>query len=322
MNLEHLRTFITVAHTLHFSRAAKILHLSQPAISHHIHALEEFFQQPLFERRAREVYLTPFAMKLLPRVEKMLALYQDIEALSLKDDSSPLTIETSNTIGEYMLADIVSRFIAAENIPANRLITRVTTTYEALQSLEYEKSDIALIEGKVGDPVFQSAVFSQDEMIPVVSPSYPLKQNPSLEDLTHATWVMREEGCMMRKHTETFVRGLGIPYDKLNILSMNNNRLLRQSVINGLGIGLLSRRTIEKELKDGSLIRIMTHPPSYHRPLHIVRRSGALTTYIARRFWDFVVNALDNEENGMHNKEKEMNFYVAMTGNSRKVSGK
>jgi len=199
-------------------------------------------------------------MKLLPRVEKMLALYQDIESLSLKDDSSPLIIETSNTIGEYMLADIVSRFIATENIPANRLITRVTTTYEALQSLENEKSDIALIEGKVSDPVFQSAVFSQDEMIPVVSPAYPLKQNPSLEDLTHATWVMREEGCMMRKHTETFVRGLGIPYDKLIILSMNNNRLLRQSVINGLGIGLLSRRTIEKELKDGSLIRIMTYP--------------------------------------------------------------
>lgn len=296
MNIEHLRTLITVAHTLHFSRAAKILHLSQPAISHHIRALEEYFKQPLFERRGREIELTPFAAKLLPRAEKMLALYQEIESFSLKEDGKPLTISTSNTIGEYMLADLISHFMTAEKIPADRLRTFVKTTDEALSCVEEGTSDIALIEGKVNDPAFQYAVFAQDEMIPVVSPAYSLDPKASLNDLSQAGWVMREEGCTMREHTKTFVKGLGLPYEELQILPMNNNRLLRESVIKGLGVGLLSRRSIDKELKEGKLIRILTQPPSHYRPLHIVKRAGPFSHSLAHLFWNFVLSPHQSDE--------------------------
>ncbi|WP_028986394.1 LysR family transcriptional regulator [Thermicanus aegyptius] len=291
LNIDHLRTFVTVARTRHFSRAAKILHLSQPAISHHIHSLEDYFKAPLFDRRPREILLTPFSERLLPRVEKLLELYQELESFSLREDKPPLSIAASNTIGEYMLADLIRSFLSQERLPYDRLNARVMTTKEALDSVEKGECDIALIEGKVSDPVFTYAVFAQDEMLPVAASTYPLTQNATLVELAEATWVMREEGCMMRLHAESFIQTIGLPVERLHILSMNNNHLLKQSIKNGLGVGLLPRRTIEKELRDGSLIRIHTQPSSHDRPLHIVRRNGPFPSFIAHLFWDFVAGS-------------------------------
>ncbi|MDY0323482.1 MAG: LysR family transcriptional regulator [Candidatus Carbobacillus sp.] len=285
MNIDHLKTFVTVAKTQSFSRAAELLNLSQPAVSHHIRALESHFSQALFERQPRQVILTPFGKKLMPHAEALLDMYYNMEAFALKNDEGPLHISTSNTIGEYMLFDLIKAFVEKEGIRFDQIQPHVSTTENALLQVEKGVAHIALVEGRVPEGPFTYAVFAQDEMIPVIrhdlQNTHPIRKGP---------WVMRENGCTMRSHTESYIEQLGLSMDDLEIIVFNNNRLVKQGVLKGLGVGLLPLRSVQEELAEGSLVRLPLTPPAYYRPLYMVRLKGAFPSRIARLFWDTLLN--------------------------------
>ncbi|PTQ56827.1 MAG: Regulatory protein CysB [Candidatus Carbobacillus altaicus] len=285
MNIDHLKTFVTVAKTKSFSRAAELLNLSQPAVSHHIRALEVHFSQALFERQPRQIVLTAFGRKLIPHAEALLDMYYNMEAYALKNDESPLHISTSNTIGEYFLFDLMKSFIEKEGIRFDQIHPYVSTTEDALHQVEKGLAHIALVEGRIPEGPFTYAVFAQDEMIPVIRRDLHTKK-----DVVKGPWVMREVGCTMRAHTEHYIEQLGLALDQLDIISFNNNRLVKQGVVKGLGVGLLPLRSVQEEIDKDVLIRLPLVPPSYYRPLYMVRLKGPFPSRIARLFWETLLN--------------------------------
>ncbi len=251
-----LRIFRTVAHHLNFSRAAEELLLTQPAVTQQIRTLEEECGVPLFDRSGGQITLTPAGEALLPYAEKLKAITD--EAIAAVNDASgrdigQLAVGASQTIGQYILPNLVARFLREH--PRVTFTAVCGNSDEMIGRLLHRRIQLALIEGPVRRKDFHIEPFMEDHMVLVVPAGHEWADHEiEVSALKRAPLLMREFGSGSRRVVEQALARAGIRKKDLNTrMEFDSTEGILNAVEAGLGATFISRWAVRNQLALGTL---------------------------------------------------------------------
>ncbi|EIT86224.1 LysR family transcriptional regulator [Fictibacillus macauensis ZFHKF-1] len=249
-----LAIFVAVVEKAHFSEAAKLLHLTQPAVSRSIKQLEQKMNAKLLYRTTKEVALTKAGKIVYDHAKEILGLYERMEVRvndTMNQPAGPLKIAASYTFGEYVLPHIVARVRSRyEDIVPS--IT-IGNTREVVTLVAEQRMDLGIIEGNVADDTVVKETFASDSLVVVASRQHPLvrKDGITMSDLVQETWIVREEGSGTREATEHMFEEHA--FSPASSMEFGSTQSIKEAVEAGLGIAFLSSWAIRKELSLGTL---------------------------------------------------------------------
>lgn len=263
---EELITFVTLAEVKSFTKTAEKLLMSQPNVSLHIKNLEEEFQTKLFHRSPRFLKITESGELLLERAKQMIKIYEQAkeEILDLQNAvRGRMKIGASFTIGEYVLPRLLSNLRRRyEDLEPDVIIGNTEEIVRAVRLLEV---DIGLIEGRTTDEELHAVPFMEDELFFVASCAHPLaKKKPvRMEDLQNQTWITREPGSGTRDYLQHVINSHGLKVKSM--ITISSNQGIKEAMIQGMGLSLLSGAVIEREVKHKYLSVIQPENRSFTR---------------------------------------------------------
>ncbi|MGG1675277.1 LysR family transcriptional regulator [Neobacillus sp. NRS-1170] len=262
MYYDELKTFVTLAEVKNFTKTAELLLMSQPSVSLHIKNLEKEFQTKLFLRSPKFLQITPTGEILYDRAKQMITIYEQTKQDILEHHDSikgELKIGASFTIGEYILPSLL---IDIQNdYPELELQVIIGNTEEIVQSVRLYQVDIGLIEGQTNEKEVSVHSFMQDMLFIIASNNHELvkKKEVTMEDLQNQAWVSRELGSGTREYLNHVIRSNGLKVKSL--LSISSSQGIKETLINGKGLSLLSHSVIERDVQQGllSIIKVKNH---------------------------------------------------------------
>jgi DNA-binding transcriptional LysR family regulator len=289
-----LRVFCTVAETRSFSKASEIIHLTQPAVSLQIQALEEQFETKLFDRSSNTVSLTPAGEILYKYAKQILGLYAEAER-AIGDLTGlvkgSITVGASSTIGNYLLPAVVSEF--RRTYPRIKIHLLVGNTKRIVELLKGGIIDVGLVEGDVSRYKLTVQKLISDELALIVSAHHPwaaLKEVSMLE-LPKEPFIFREEGSGTRQMIERHLQRFGLTAQSLNISAiLGSTEAIKEAVEAGIGVSILSRWTVRKELRYGSLRALRFREGQLLRDFSLLFNKNTVSTYSVETFLSFLRN--------------------------------
>ncbi|MBI5751326.1 MAG: LysR family transcriptional regulator [Hydrogenophilales bacterium] len=290
-----LQVFYTVAKQLSFTKAAELLYMTQPAVTFQVKQLEEHFNTRLFERSHSKITLTPAGEVALEYAERILSLSSEMDTRLGEltgQISGTLLVGASTTIAEYMLPRLLGDFKAQYPYVHARLMVANSESIEA--KIADHTLDVGLIEAPSHHPQLMSHVCCEDELVAICSPKHQVAQYPSITpaQLAELPYVSRESGSGTREVVDDYFRKNGLQPEDLHIvMELGSREAIKGAVEAGLGIAIVSRATILKEIKLGDLIAIPLEPRLY-RPLSMVNAKEKFRSRLLQTFLEFVINAL------------------------------
>ncbi len=282
---QQLEVFIAVAEKKNFSRAAQELHMTQPAVSQYIQALEREVGTRLLERTNKYVKLNKAGEIVYDHAKEILGLYTKMQRLV--DDltnktSGPLAIGASYTFGEYILPHILANML--EEYPLVNPTISIGNTRDIAEFVLKHQMDVGIVEGDFQHDKLVIEPLAEDKMFIVSSPDHQLvkKKKATPQDLVKEKWIVREIGSGTRKAADNMFKSLKI--SPQNMMEFGSIQLIKESVEAGLGISLLSQWAIRKELAMGTLKIIEVDGLPFIRLFSIVTsspyRTKALDTFL------------------------------------------
>ncbi len=283
MNLEHLKVFYTAATKKNFSETAKVLHLSQPSVSLHIKHLEEYLNTTLFDRSTKKMELTHAGTILFSFVEQINQLVNQVEKeISLLSDSihGNLRLGASLTIGEYLLPYFLGDFI--KQYPNVHISLIVNNSKQIIEKLLDGTIDLGFIESAIPRKEFDSLPFLEDELVIISSARHP---HPYLAEdiiepelLFSLPFIAREEGSGTRQVLESILLKHHIEIDQLNIvMELEHTESIKSAVESGLGVAIISKTTIQKELDLGLLKQTRLKGISLKRNFYLIYKKQIMS---------------------------------------------
>lgn len=271
--MDPLKVFVTVIEQKNFSRAGDILNLSQPGVSLHIRNLENELGTKLIYRSPKQVQITEPGKILYRHAKQMLNHYETAKREINEFNnvvSGTMKIGASFTIGEYYLPKVLAEF--ATQYPMVDIQIIISNSNDVIQGIRSNKLDIGLIEGETDYKDIDVMPFMNDEMIVVVPPDHPLSQMDLIEGnmLQNQIWVLREQGSGTRTYSDKLLSSLELNIKKTFIFTSIQG--VKEAVMAGLGIALLSRLTVQKELKSNELKTFHLKNEPLIRPFSIVKK--------------------------------------------------
>ncbi|WP_078427122.1 LysR family transcriptional regulator [Alkalihalobacterium alkalinitrilicum] len=272
MSIDGLRIFVTVVEQRNFSKAAKILNLSQPNVSLHIRNLENEFGSVLFHRSPKQVKVTEEGEILYVRAKQILSLYDGAKQ-ELNDRKhivqGTIKIGASFTIGEYILPRILAKF-ASDNRGVKFEVT-VGNTEEVIERIRGNDLEIGLVEGEVPNIDMNVQPFMEDEMIMIAPAHHTLAQLRVVkpEMLQDEVWIWRETGSGTRAYSDRFMNELNLNVKHSFIFSSSQG--IKEAVSEGLGIAMISKWTVRKEIQAGTIRKLNINNRKFVRPFSLVQ---------------------------------------------------
>jgi DNA-binding transcriptional LysR family regulator len=288
ITLRQLKVFERVARRLSFTRAAEELYLTQPAVSMQIKQFEESVGLPLFERLGKKIYLTRAGEELYRLSRTISQQLEEAEQLieELKGtEGGRLVVAVASTVhyfGIRLLADFCRCY------PNVRVNFKVTNRKGLLQQLEDNEADIVLMGQPPEDQDLKAEAFLENPLVIIAPVGHPLagKKAIALDELKHETFIMREQGSGTRTSVERFFSEKGVHINAS--MEMNTNGAIKQGVEEGLGLGIVSIHTVERELEDGRVAVLDVEAFPIIRQWYIVHRAGKRLSAAAQEFENFV----------------------------------
>ena len=284
MTIRHMIIFRTVCENgFNSTKAAEVLHMTQPAVSLAIKELEQYYGVHLFDRIGRRLQITDAGKHFLQYAIHISDLFSDMETgLRDWDSKGILRIGASITIGSQFLPRYVKAF--TEICP--RLDVRVTVDQsERLeQKIMANELDCALIEGIAHDPNIVSEAYMEDHLSVICSRDKGWKQGQvvSIEDFQRQRFLLREIGSGTREVFDRVVEQAGIHITP--VWEAMSTTALVNAVINGLGIAVLPHRMILPALRQGLVCTVKVEGLSFSRNFHIIYHKDKFLTASAKRF--------------------------------------
>ncbi len=255
-----LQVFHTVARLLSFTKAAESLHMTQPAVTFQVRQLEEYFNTRLFDRTHNRISLTEAGQRVYQYADRIFSLYAEMEN-SVRDltgeVSGVLLLGASTTIAEYMLPALLGDFKA--KYPEVSIRLQVANTDGIVSMVENNVIDLGVVEAPVSNKNLVVETCRMDQMVLIVPPGHELASENSvpITELTRYPYICREEGSGTR---EVMLEAMAVaganPADLNIVMELGSPEAVKGAVEAGMGVSILSRATIDKELKLGSLIAI------------------------------------------------------------------
>lgn len=285
INLNRLRLFLAVVEHGGVRKAAEAIFISQPAVSQSIQALEAELGLDLLERVGRQVRPTEAGLLLAEHGRRIFA--EVLEARRALDElkgiaRGHLSLGASTTIGIYILPDALGTF--HQRYPEIALSLNVANTQDILEQLLEARLDIAFVEGSVAQPGLLSAPFLEDELVLIVATDHPLTRHSpvSREDLADTPFLMREAGSGTREVVEQALAEWEVVPNVM--MELGHTEAIKNAVAAGLGISILSRMTVARDVADDRLAILPMAAGRIRRNLLAVQRSSGFLAPATRAF--------------------------------------
>jgi DNA-binding transcriptional LysR family regulator len=287
-----LKVFCTVAETKSFSKTSEIIHLTQPAVSLQIQALEEIYETKLFDRSSSTVSLTPAGEVLYKYAKEILALYATAEKVIGKLIGlvkGSITIGAGSNIGNYLLPSVITDF--KNSNPKIKIHLQVGNTKRVVELLNSGTIDLGLVEGDVVRQKMIVKKLISDELLVIVPPHHPWakKKEISITDLTKESFIFREAGSGTRQIIEKFLARHGItPHDMKISVVLGSTEAIKDAVESGLGISIISRWAARKESKYGTLRLLSLREEKMVRDFSLVINKNTVSSNALDEFLTFL----------------------------------
>jgi DNA-binding transcriptional LysR family regulator len=251
-----LRAFLAVAKTNSFTRAAALLNLSQPAVTHQIKKMEELFHARLFDRLQNKIKLTPAGEILLRFAEQIDQLYQGAEREILELNTrvaGDIHIGVATLLGNYLLPRVVGKFKRA--FPETHIFMLVGNSKEMLGCLREGVIDLAIVSEPISPPHFVAVPLYRDHLSVIVYPSHPWWSLSELDpaQLYASDFISREIGSGTRevytRALEPFAEGRALR----SSIVLGNTEAAKMGVIGEIGFAIISRLACQPEIELGLL---------------------------------------------------------------------
>ena len=298
MDLDRLRTFALAAEELNFTQTARMLHLSQPAVSQQIRELEDSLGVALFERRGRGLALTPAGERLKPLAMTLLKDAENLKEALGEFRGVPqgvLRIGAGTTLGIYLLPYALGTFSRA--YPAIRASLRITETDGLLRAMRDGEIDLALIEEDLSPGrIFgwEKVPLLDDELVLIAAADHPwaTRRMISLPELEGQAFIMRQPQAPARQLIHDRLAEAGFDPQRLAVrFELGHTEGIKRSVMAGLGLGFVSRYAIADELKAGTLVEVRIQDFGIGRTLWLIRPSEDKLPAHSQRFCDVLKRA-------------------------------
>jgi len=287
-----LKVFCTVAETRSFSKASEIIHLTQPAVSLLIQALEDIYETKLFDRTSNVVTLTPAGEMLYKYAKEILNLYAAAEK-NIGEITGfvkgSISIGASSTIGNYLLPGVIADF--KKTHPKIKVHLLVGNTKRIVELLNAGSIDIGLVEGDVARQKMVVEKLVLDELVLIVSPLHPWakKKNISVVEITKEPFIFREEGSGTRQMIEKYLAKNKIATQDMTIsMVLGSTEAIKEAVEAGMGIAIVSRWAIRKEIKYGTIKALSFKEEKMLRDFSLIFQKSAISSHAVDEFLTYL----------------------------------
>jgi len=289
MDTYRLQVFVECARLKNFSRAAEMLHLSQPSISLHVRGLEDWCGARLFERRGRRVELTEAGERLKEHAQRILASL-DTARQDVRDVFEPgrgrLAIGGSGLPGMYVLPKALGIFKSRYPKLDVYMTYAVSTSIEQL--LDEDAIELGMFSHKPRLRGLVSEAYAMSDMIIAAPARHPLthRRKVSLKELAAEPFVMREQVSAGTGMVHRFFNDQGLEITVA--MEVSSHEAIKVAVAEGLGITAIARRWVENEVALGQLA-ILNAPDFKVEICHrIVHRGARTLSQAAKTFFQFL----------------------------------
>lgn len=284
-----LRVFAEVARHLSFARAAESLHLTPPAVTMQIKELEGHVGLPLFERQGRRVSLTTAGEYMLVYARKVLVTLKDAEdtaARLQRLETGTLTIGLLST-AQYFVPALLAEFTREHTGLDVRLA--IGNREQLVQMLHNAEVDIAIMGRPPTELNVRAEPFGAHPHVFVAPTDHPLLRigHPTVQSLLPYGFIVREHGSGTRAVFGSFFERYRL--EPRIAMELPGNEAVKQAVMAGLGLGLLSLHTLRLELEHGLIARLDVEGTPVVRAWHVVHTLAKLLSPAAEAFRYFVL---------------------------------
>ncbi len=288
ITLRQLKIFEAVARHLSFSRAAEELHLTQPAVSMQVQALEEQAGLPLTEQSGKKVRLTAAGEEVARQARRIaeqlreageaLAALKGVEAGRLKIG----VVSTAKYFAPALLAEFRRRH------PGVELELVVTNRSTIVRHLAENSIDLAIMGTPPSEFETVAKIFAEHPLVFIAAPGHPLaeKRRIDAKRLADETLLIREPGSGTRSALERFLDEHKVAPGA--IMELGSNETIKQAVMAGLGLSFISEHTIGMERSVGRLVRLDVAGTPVKRQWRLVYRTDKRLMPAATAFVKFM----------------------------------
>ena len=287
--LQQLKLFEAVSRHASFTRAAEELNLTQPAVSIQIKRLEEQLDLPLFEMVGKKVFPTAAgkmmyqaSCDILERIEQFKDSVEELKG----QVKGPLQLSVVTT-SKYFMPHLLGTFLIQYPDVEPKLI--FTNRSKVIQRLHDNEDDFVVMGQIPEDSKLVTYPFLENILVPVAHPDHPLasKKKVLLKDLINERFLEREQGSGTRLVFDRLLEQQGMivePY-----MELGSSEAIKQGVMAGLGLAVLSLHSISLELAAKKLVVLNIEGFPIKRRWYAVHLKGKKLSLVARTFLDYIL---------------------------------
>lgn len=259
-----LQTFLMLCQTMNYRLAAERLHLSQPAVTKQIQALEQLLHTKLFIYDGHALHKTEKCLLLERYAISVQYQFEELQLAIADKERLKLRIGATKTIGDYVLIDAIKEYLSAPN---HELSLVVDNTKHLLQMLDENLLDFAVIEGTFSKTKYDYYLFRMEPFVGICTKSSPLcDKHIQIEDLLNETIIVREDGSGTRRIFEERLISSGYELnDFFRQISISSFVAIQELVASGIGISFLYQSVVAKNDNIGTFtVDGLTDPHAFH----------------------------------------------------------
>lgn len=281
-------TFIVLVETKSYTKTAKQINFTQPAVTKHIQFIEKELKTSLVIYQNNQLTITSEGIYLYHQIKKIQSEINKIESFLI--DEISLQIGTSKTIGEFIISDTLSKFNQQFDNP--KVSVLVDNTSALLSLLTKRKIDFALISGPISISDFDCEVFLEDNILLVCSNQHPLaNRTVSINKLSTERFLIRESGSGIMEAVLNKFNEHKMDYQDLNNKQVVGNiNVIKDMVYKNEGISFIYQSSVKKELENKKLSTITIKGFNQKQPFYIVKNQQQILNNSSYSFLKLLKN--------------------------------
>lgn len=295
MEFKQLEAFVAVVDYGSFSEAARHLYLTQPTISAHIRSLEDELHMKLIIRTTKKTTVTAKGYQLYDSAVRMLDIRNNLLENFTGAHKHMIDLAASTIPSSYLLPELLAAFGKAH--PDVYFHSVQSDSAESISRVLDGTVDLALVGQNTRDESCVFLPFCYDELVlatPVTDRYLSLYRHlpdepVSFRDFAKDPIIIREKGSGTKKEMDLFLEKNGIIPGNLNVVArMNDLESIKKSIVNGLGISILSSRSVTDLQKTKQILVFPLGEPTHKRSFYIVYSKNRILKPHVKQFIQFV----------------------------------
>lgn len=282
MTIRHLTIFIEVADCGKMSLAAKNLYISQPSVSQAISQIENSYGIKLFERLSKKLYITKSGTQLLSYARHIVSLYNEMEENIKNTSNTLLKIGGTVTVGTCVMSDIINRFNVKYPTIHTQVVINNTSIIES--KILNNGLDIGLVEGKTKSKDIICFPVIKDKLVLICNKTNPFtnRNNIHLSELNNQPFILREKGSGTRELFENYMKNAGFVIQEKWVC--NNSESIKQAVIAGHGLSVISERLVKDEISADKLQIVKINNVEFNRNFSVIYHKNKYLSQYLNKF--------------------------------------